>query len=213
MILKPLSCRHPAFPALYGYPTSANLRKNAHAHLSTGAAQYGCIKASNGWSRKNQTKHHSSRCNRHFNADSLGGRHKHAPPKQVLPDEEVSCEVIFWQETSSTGSTIEEIDDLENIIVTSPESSSDDVTVAGGTRAWSHLSCKKGIEASSKPLGVLIAGYAPVYVCINCKKGIEASSEPFGVCDKCNTTQRMTTHINQPNCLLPTPQTTGYHWE
>ena len=117
MILKPLSCRHPAFPTLYGYPTSANMRKNAHAHLSTGAAQYGCIKASNGWSRKNQTKHHSSRCNRHFNAHSLGGRHKHAPPKQVLPDEEVSCEVIFWQETSSTGSTIEEIDDLESIIV------------------------------------------------------------------------------------------------
>ena len=60
---------------------------------------------------------------------------------------------------------MEEIDDLQNV-VTCPEQSSDDeefytaVTVVG------------------------VQQLEPSYPCINCKKGIEASTEPLGVCDK-----------------------------
>ena len=84
---------------------------------------------------------------------------------------------------ASTGSTIEEIDDLQNV-VTSPKQSSDDeefytaVNVVGVQQ----------LEATCP--------------CINCKKGIEASTEPLGVCDNCNTTQKMTTQRHSAKLFI-----------
>ena len=80
----------------------------------------------------------------------------------------------YYLSIQSTGSTIDEIDDLEDIISDPEPSTNDDnefltaVTVAGVQQLES------------------------VYSCINCKKYISATSDGLVVCEFCHTTQKPT---------------------
>ena len=75
-----------------------------------------------------------------------------------------------------TGSTLEEIDHLENVIIPDTPLDDDDdeylvaVTVTG------------------------IQQFEYVYTCINCKKPVRATTDMTAECDVCHTTQRMSNH-------------------
>ena len=80
-------------------------------------------------------------------------RCEHTPRKEIIPDEQRGCEILFREKhlsVLSTGSTIEEIDNLENVVA-NPEYSSDEEFLEEAT-----VACVQQLEM--------------MYCCINCKK-------------------------------------------
>ena len=76
-----------------------------------------------------------------------------------------------------TGATIEEIDDLENVIQTA-----------------SSLNDDNDEEYLQNVSVTGIQHLESVYTCINCKKAIHPTTETVAVCDICKTTQKMGNH-------------------
>ena len=79
----------------------------------------------------------------------------------------------YYLSVPSTGATIEEIDDLVDI-VSDPEPSSDDDDILTAVTV-------DGVQQLES-----------VYSCINCKKSISATTDSLVVCEVCQTTQKIT---------------------